>query len=286
MELLSAAVALARQAGELLVEMQGADDLDACSKHDGSPVTRADRAAHEMLVAGLADIASYLVFSEESGPREIARRRTCERVWIVDPLDGTRDYLRGSCEFAVNVALVEHGIPVLGVIDAPRLGVTYYAQRGGGAFRWRAGNAPERISCVQAAARARIVVSRSDLDVAWSTIASFAGVRVDGVSGAVKFGYVAEGSALAYPRLTPSSEWDIAAGHAVLAEAGARLVGVDGRDLTYNRADPLNPPFVATGSARIVAACASILALPLTHGAANAPDRRASREGQAGTGDP
>jgi 3'(2'), 5'-bisphosphate nucleotidase len=259
-DILDATVSLTRRVGSLLAGMQSSDGLNAQSKLDGSPVTRADRAAHDMLVGALPEIAPLPVVSEESGPEESAERLRCARVWIVDPLDGTRDYLRGSSEFTVNVALVENGVPVLGVVDAPRLGLTYYAERGRGAYRIRAGGEPERIRCAAAGAADRIVVSGSDIGLDWSHVASLAHGRVEAVSSCIKLGFVADGSALAYPRLTPSSEWDIAAGHAVLLEAGGRVVGIDGTDLTYNKADPLNTSFVATGSARIAAEFASILA--------------------------
>jgi len=260
-KMLSAVVQLTRRVGALLVEMQSADGLNTRSKSDGSPVTHADQAAHEILAHGLPNIAPYLVVSEESGPEENLERLRCERVWIVDPLDGTREYIKGSKEFTVNVALVENGIPVLGVMDSPGLGVTYFAERGQGAFRILAGGTPERIHCTQAhTADARIVVSGSDIDLPWSCIPSFAGARVEAVSSCVKLGFVAEGSAIAYPRLTLSSEWDIAAGHAVLLEAGGRVVGIDGGDLIYNKANPLNTAFVATGAPQIAAAFASILA--------------------------
>jgi len=181
-------------------------------------------------------------------------------VWIVDPLDGTREYIKRSKEFTVNVALVENGVPVLGVMDAPGLAVTYYAERGCGAFRIVADGVPERIRCAQPdGADWRIVVSGSDIGLAWTTVPSLAGSRVEAVSSCVKLGFVADGSAIAYPRLTPSSEWDIAAGHAVVLEAGGRVVGIDGADLRYNKPNPLNTAFVATGSAQIAAAFASIL---------------------------
>jgi 3'(2'), 5'-bisphosphate nucleotidase len=258
---LLAVVQLARRVGRLLVEMQHADGLNARAKSDGSPVTHADRAAHEMLAAALPSIAPYLVVSEESGPEENAERLQCERVWIVDPLDGTKEYIKGSTEFTVNVALVENGVPVLGVMDSPALGVTYYAQRGRGAFRIVRDGEPQRIACATSnGTDARIVVSGSDRTVAWSRVPSLANARVDAVSSCVKLGYVADGSAIAYPRLTPSSEWDIAAGHAVVLEAGGRVIGIDGTDLKYNKPHPLNTAFVATGSSRIAADFAAILA--------------------------
>jgi 3'(2'), 5'-bisphosphate nucleotidase len=243
----------------MLVAMQSADGLNTRAKGDGSPVTRADQDAHDILASELPGIERLLVVSEESGPEENAERLHCERVWIVDPLDGTRDYIKGSKEFTVNVALVENGVPVLGVMDAPGLGITYFAERGSGAFRVVGDGAAERIRCAPSVEDGRIVVSGSDIDLPWSSVASLAGARVEAVSSCVKLGFVADGSAIAYPRLTLSSEWDIAAGHAVLLEAGGRVVGTDGADLRYNKVDPLNTAFVATGSSRIAADFAAIL---------------------------
>lgn len=260
-EILAEVVRLARRAGALLVEMQHAGALETQAKPDGSPLTRADTAAHALLAAGLAALAPYAVCSEESEPHEHLRRRDGEPLWIVDPLDGTREYIRGASAFSVNIALVERGVPVLGVVDAPALGVTYFAQRGAGAFRIVAGAEPERLHCAQAfGAGARIVVSGSDRRVAWAAVGCLAGARVEAISSSVKLGFVAEGSAFAYPRVTPSSEWDIAAGHAIVAEAGGRVVGSDGRDLTYDKADPLNPAFVASGVPAVIAHAAAVLA--------------------------
>jgi 3'(2'), 5'-bisphosphate nucleotidase len=258
--ILADVVRLTQRAGAALVAMQRAGALETRAKADGSPLTRADEAAHALLASGLAQIAPYGVFSEESEPHENAQRRSSARLWIVDPLDGTRDYIRGSNAFSVNVALVENGVPVLGVIDAPGLGVTYYAQRGAGAFRLAAGTAPQALRCARSIVDgARIVVSGSDRRVAWSAVACFARARVEAVSSSVKLGFVADATAFAYPRLTPSSEWDIAAGHAILAEAGGRVIGPDGRDLTYNKIDPLNPAFVATGVPAVAAELTAIL---------------------------
>jgi 3'(2'), 5'-bisphosphate nucleotidase len=246
--------------GRLLREMQSDGAFDTQPKGDGSPVTRADRAAHDILARELPRIVPLLVVSEESGPEENAERLQRERVWIVDPLDGTKEYIRGSNEFTVNVALVENGVPILGVMDSPGLGLTYFAERGRGAFRSLDGAPPERIACARAAALdARIVVSGSDINLSWSTAVSLAGIRVEAVSSCVKLGYVAEGTAFAYPRLTGSSEWDIAAGHAVVLEAGGRVIGIDGRDLVYNKVNPLNTAFVATGSPQVAAEFATIL---------------------------
>jgi 3'(2'), 5'-bisphosphate nucleotidase len=258
---LAAAVTLARRVGGVLLDMQPGARRDARAKSDGSPVTRADEAAHDLLVAELPRIAAHPVVSEESVPGDAAGRYDAAHVWIVDPLDGTRDYIRGSSEFTVNIALVEAGVPILGVVVAPGLGLAYFAERGGGAYRSRNGGAAERIHC-RSGPRAgdRIVVSGSDIGLTWSTIPSLSRARVEAVSSCIKLGYVADGSAIAYPRLTPSSEWDIAAGHAVVLEAGGRVVGVDGRDLVYNKRNPLNSAFVATGSPQIAAAFAAILA--------------------------
>jgi 3'(2'), 5'-bisphosphate nucleotidase len=259
-DVLGAVVDVTRRVGRLLREMQSGGAFDTQAKGDGSPVTRADRAAHDILARELPRIVPLLVVSEESGPQENAERMDRERVWIVDPLDGTKEYIRGSNEFTVNVALVENGVPVLGVMDSPGLGLTYFAERGRGAFRSLDGGPAERITCARAATRdARIVVSGSDVALSWSSAASLAGLRVEAVSSCVKLGYVAEGSAFAYPRLTGSSEWDIAAGHAVVLEAGGRVIGIDGRDLAYNKANPLNTAFVATGSPQVAAEFATIL---------------------------
>lgn len=220
-------------------------------KSDDSPLTRADRAAHEILAARLAAITPQVpVLSEEheaGHPRAV--RGQWSEYWLVDPLDGTREFINRNGEFTVNVALVQHHRPVLGVVAAPALGLTYYAAEGSGAFRRRGDAAPEPIRTRTAADPLVVVGSRSHRgDSLDGVLARLGSHELRPMGSALKFCLVAEGSADLYPRLGPTSEWDTAAAQAVVEQAGGAVTTLDGTALRYNERDTLlNPHFIACG---------------------------------------
>ena len=220
-------------------------------KADDSPITRADRAAHELLNRGLARLAPAIpVLSEESEATHAhAVRSNWQQLWLVDPLDGTKEFISRNGEFTVNVALIRGHRPVLGVVAAPALGLTYYAATGLGAFRRAAGGNDEPIAVRPAATPLVIVGSRSHrgdtLDAMLTRIGPY---ELRPMGSALKFCLVAEGSADFYPRLGATSEWDTAAAQAVLEVAGGAVIRLDGRPLDYNaRETILNPEFLAYG---------------------------------------
>jgi 3'(2'), 5'-bisphosphate nucleotidase len=228
-------------------------------KADGSPVTRADEAAEAVIRDHLARVVPDLpiVSEEEAEHTRAARAGSCSDTpyCLVDPLDGTREFIAGRDEYTVNIAIVSGGAPVLGVIVAPAHGLIWRGVVGRGAERlpFAAGKAgpPQMIH-----ARPRptgelvVMVSRSHLDAPTETyLGAFAHVHCLPCGSSLKFCRLAEGSADHYPRLGPTRDWDVAAGHAVLAAAGGRVIAPNGADLTYGTPALLIPAFLAWGDA-------------------------------------
>jgi 3'(2'), 5'-bisphosphate nucleotidase len=228
-----------------------ASSHDVEYKSDESPITRADRAAHDILATRLARLAPDvpLISEEAEAAHAFAVRRDWSECWLVDPLDGTREFISRNGEFTVNVALIQDHVPVLGVVAAPALGLTYYAARGHGAFRLQGEPGPVPIHVRPAASPLVIVGSRSHRgDSLDALLARIGPHEMRPMGSALKFCLLAEGSADFYPRLGPTSEWDTAAAQAVLEVAGGAVTTLDGTPLCYNRRDTLlNPNFIAYG---------------------------------------
>ncbi len=243
-------VALAEQAGRaiLAVYARGRGEVEA--KGDGSPVTTADRSADAILYQGICHLTpDWPIVTEERAVRQLPD--FSGPVWLVDPLDGTREFLDRNGEFAVSVGLVVGGRPVLGVVHGPAAGLTAWGVVGEGAWR-RDGSGPARpIACrPRPAVGAVAAVSRRHgrdqrLD-AWLAAQGITETVTCG--SALKFCLVASGEADVYPRFGPTSEWDTAGGHAILAAAGGEVVAVDDGPLTYGKPGLLNPDFVARGA--------------------------------------
>jgi 3'(2'), 5'-bisphosphate nucleotidase len=246
--------ALASQAAAAILAVR-AGALGTRLKADDSPVTLADHAAQDAILPGLTRLLPGVpVISEESAERALAAATFV----LVDPLDGTRDFIAGREEFTVNIALVRDGTPALGVVAAPALGLVWRGRVGHGAERLRLppGAAPQAArETVEIRTRpwpacAVATVSRSHLDPATEAfVARLGEVSALSCGSSVKFCRIAEGSADVYPRLAPTSEWDVAAGHAVLAAAGGVVETPDGEPLAYGRRAPdfRIPGFVAWG---------------------------------------
>jgi 3'(2'), 5'-bisphosphate nucleotidase len=225
------------------------------NKADGSPVTAADEAADATIRAGLHHVASALpLISEESHDR--ARPDfAATSVILVDPLDGTRDFIAGRDEYTVNIAVVTDGAPILGVIAAPALGLIWRGVVGRGAVRLEfttdgRTSAPLAIHTRQPAPgeKLTVVVSRSHLDARTQAyVDALPGARPLQSGSSLKFCRLAEGSADIYPRLAPTHDWDIAAGHAILAAAGGSVTAPDGAALVYGSPELLIPAFLAFG---------------------------------------
>ena len=220
-------------------------------KHDRSPVTEADEAADRLIVAGLRAADPRIpVISEESTDPCAGAVPAHGRFWLVDPLDGTREFIARTGEFTVNIALIEDARPVLGVLHVPVHGETYLADGQGRAVRFVGKGAPQTI-------RARavpedgpaVVASRSHRDAETDAfIAKARPSRTASAGSALKFGLLARGEADLYPRFGRTMEWDTAAGQAVLAAAGGHVRDLSGGELRYGKAGFVNPPFVACGA--------------------------------------
>jgi len=242
--------ALARRAGAEILKVYDSD-FAVEHKDDRSPLTAADRIAHETLVAGLLQLTPGIpVWSEESATVPFAERAGWPEFWLIDPLDGTREFIKRNGEFTVNVALVRGHEPVLGVVHVPVSGRDYLGVRGSGAFRHEKDGPAQAIRVQQpAASPLRVVGSRSHRGASLDSFLAAVGEHVMVPMGSsLKICLVAEGTADVYPRLGPTSEWDTAAAQAVVECAGGQVLGLDGRPLAYNTRDEvLNPFFIVCG---------------------------------------
>ena len=248
---LASAVAIAQKAGQILLEVY-ATDFGVSWKAHSDPVTVADEQANAHIVAALRQqFPDDGIIAEESPDHETALAK--RRIWYVDPLDGTKEFIARNGEFTVNVALVRDHRPVLGVVAAPVLGITYYAAEGLGAFRAEGRHAPVPIAVRKAADPLVVVGSRSHRgDSLDDVLARLGPHELRPMGSALKFCLVAEGAADFYPRLGPTSEWDTAAAQAVLEIAGGAVTTLDGNPLRYNQRDTLlNGDFIALGDARL-----------------------------------
>jgi 3'(2'), 5'-bisphosphate nucleotidase len=235
--------------------------LDERAKSDHSPVTAADQASEAVIIEGLARLMPGVTIVSEEATANRPVAPSGEHLFIVDPLDGTREFLAGLDEFVVNIALMEKGRPVAGVIAAPARGLLWRGQVGRGAERLALPpgasleTAGERVTIhtrPRPASGARVLISRSHLDPATNAFVDRLGQSEKIACGsALKFCLLADGTADIYPRLAPTSEWDIAAGHAVLLAAGGDVRKPDGSALTYgqgySKGDYLVPAFIASG---------------------------------------
>ena len=251
---------LARRAGEAIEEVRKGP-LDTEKKADGSPVTRADKAAEAILVEGLRPLLPGVTVVSEEGDVEAAMAGAGSTYWLVDPLDGTKEFLKGLPEYTVNVALVEAWVPVLGAIYVSAAGSLYLAARGCGARR-RDARGETALQAAPVAHPRRAVVSRSHLSPETGALLARLGVTETIPRGSsLKMCAVAEGTADVYPRLGPTRLWDTAAGTAIATEAGCHVVALDGQPLRYDLASGLvRPGFLVTAPGACREACLRALA--------------------------
>ena len=253
-QLLPPVIALAADAGAAILRVYGREDFNIESKADASPLTAADLAAHKIIVAGLRELRPDVpILSEESAEVPFSERSTWSSYWLVDPLDGTKEFIKRNGEFTVNIALVRDGQPVLGVVQAPVLGRFYYGTIVDGAWRQDDGAEPRRIGVTtEAAEPLRVAGSRSHADERMAAYLDCLGAHeLRPMGSSLKSCLVAEGEADLYPRLGPTSEWDTGAAQAVVEAAGGMVTATSGRPLRYNQRDSLlNPDFLVFGDQR------------------------------------
>ena len=242
--------ALAREAGDAILEVYDSD-FAVEHKDDRSPLTAADIASHKVIVAGLSTLAPELpVLSEESAEIPYLERARWTRYWLVDPLDGTREFVKRNGEFTVNIALIEYGRPLLGVVQAPVTGELWYAWDDGGAFGQSSPTAharrlhtrPRAVPLVVPGSRSHGSEREAEL---LSRVGAFEKLPL---GSSLKFCRIAEGAADLYLRLGPTSEWDTAAAQCVLEQAGGGVIDFSGRPLRCNAHETLlNGDFIAYG---------------------------------------
>ena len=250
-DLIEPVIALASKAGERILEVY-ATDFDVQNKADESPLTQADLAAHKTIAAGLARLTPDIpLISEEDGLPAFDVRGQWARYWLIDPLDGTKEFVNRNGEFTVNIALIENHRPVFGVVRVPVHDKTYIGCEGYGAERRDADGTTTRIQVnAKSSSPARIVGSRShrgaSLDAYLERLGDYDMLPM---GSSLKFCLVAEGGADIYPRLGPTSEWDTAAAQAVVEQAGGAVLELNGKPLSYNaKEDILNPHFIVIGA--------------------------------------
>jgi 3'(2'), 5'-bisphosphate nucleotidase len=266
---IAAIIDIAVAAGREILEVYGSADFGVETKADDSPLTRADRTSHELINSRLgAEYPEVPVLSEEGRSIPYEERSRWERFWLVDPLDGTKEFVKRNGEFTVNIALIERGRPVAGVVHVPAKDTVYFANVDTGAFRFvgastvagsdivrRAQKLPLAAAAAPDGGAVRVVASRSHFSDETrdyvEALEKRGPVEIVNVGSALKFCVVAEGSAEVYPRFGPTMEWDTGAGQAVAEAAGCTVLRSDtGAPLTYNKRDLVNPWFVVTAGGR------------------------------------
>ena len=243
-------IELCQRAGDAILAVYDTE-FDVEQKDDQSPLTKADLASHNVLTEGLTALdPDRPLISEESGLPSFDERSAWGSYWLIDPLDGTKEFVKRNGEFTVNVALIHEHRPILGVVYVPVTGTTYVGCDGWGAQRRESDGAATELSVsVESQSPVRVVGSRShrgdSLNAYLEQIGDF---ELLPIGSSLKFCKVAEGSADIYPRLGPTSEWDTAAAQAVVEQAGGQVLRLDGQPLDYNRKDDiLNPYFLVVG---------------------------------------
>jgi len=253
-ELIQAVNQIAKTAGEKIMNVYMSDDFAVEQKTDDSPLTRADTAAHNAIVQALQALTpSIPVLSEESSTYPFNERQQWSRYWLVDPLDGTREFIKRNGEFTVNIALIDQHRPVLGSVYVPVTEINYYAVDGVGAFKCLADAEPQSIQVrVSPTDNLKIAGSRSHASENLQKFLATLDFNYELVSigSSLKICLVAEGEADIYPRFGPTSEWDTAAAQCVVEQAGGQLTDIHMQPLRYNTKESLlNPYFLVFGDA-------------------------------------
>lgn len=255
-DLLPQALEIARRAGEAILEIYADLNPAVEYKKDDSPLTQADLVSHRIVCDALQQISSGIpVLSEESAEIPFDARRSWDTFWLVDPLDGTKEFLHRNGEFTVNIALIRGSSPALGVVYAPASGAAYFAAEGAGAHKSQAGMAKPIHACATLRSAPKVVVSRWHSDGIDALRCELEKKGVDPgrcefvpMGSSLKFCMVADGSADLYLRNGPTMEWDTAAAQCVLEMAGGAVTDLDGNRLAYNKPALRNPGFLASAT--------------------------------------
>lgn len=246
--LIDIAVAAVKKASEEILKVYNSASFEIETKGDNSPLTLADKRAHAAIV-DILGATKLPILSEEGKDIPYPERKTWKRFWMVDPLDGTKEFIKRNGEFTVNIALIENQRPVLGVVAVPITGEIYYAANGIGAFKIKNGNAnplvkPQKKS--QSESGIRVVASRSHLNEATQNfISTLTDPQLVSKGSSLKFMMLADGVADVYPRFAPTMEWDTAAAHAIVNQLDFKVLRQgSSEELIYNKENLLNPGFI------------------------------------------
>ncbi|MDH3972883.1 MAG: 3'(2'),5'-bisphosphate nucleotidase CysQ [Deltaproteobacteria bacterium] len=237
-------ISIAREAGEAIMAIYE-EDFDIEFKDDNSPLTEADKRSNEILCGKLKKSYPQIpILSEENKEIPFQKRRDWEYFWLLDPIDGTKEFIKKNGEFTVNVALINKNVPVMGIVCVPAKGDIYYAKKGLGAFK-----NGEKLPSAKKKDKYSIVASKSHLSdetkVFIEELETEKEKEIISIGSSLKLCLVAEGVADIYPRLGPTMEWDTAAAHAVVLESGKKVYDyLTGKELQYNKESLLNPWFV------------------------------------------
>ncbi|MEL7144805.1 MAG: 3'(2'),5'-bisphosphate nucleotidase CysQ [Bacteroidota bacterium] len=248
-KLLSTVKLAAKVAGEKILEVYHSGDFDVAAKSDDSPLTRADKQAHEA-ISEILQSTDLPILSEEGRDIPFTERSQWEYFWMVDPLDGTKEFIKRNGEFTVNIALIHRGRSILGVVLAPVLGKCYYAYENGGAFvEIDDKSKPIKANSFSMTDQGlKVVASRSHLnDDTKNFMAQLDTPEIVSMGSSLKFMVVAEGGAELYPRFAPTMEWDTAAAQIIVEEAGGAVLRDSGsKPVLYNKENLLNPHFLCS----------------------------------------
>lgn len=252
-------VEIAEQASLAILEIyhQPSSNFEIEKKDDNSPLTLADKKSNEVIIRLLKQYFPHIPYiSEETKLNDYAERKNWEWCWLIDPLDGTKEFIKRNGEFTVNIALIHRGEPVLGVVSVPVENTTYFATKNGGSHKKNANGSIQKIQIapILPTQKVYIIASRSHQSPETQQFITEKmqqygeqNIEIVSAGSSLKFCMVAEGKAHFYPRLAPTMEWDTAAGQIVATEAGAKVVVFDTQQtLTYNRPNLLNPHFLVT----------------------------------------
>ena len=249
--LIASLIVISRLAGDAILNIYNqSDTIDIDYKVDNSPLTLADKNSHSVIEKELSNLTPNVpILSEEGTQTNFEVRKNWNIFWLIDPLDGTKEFIKRNGEFTVNIALIENGVPTIGVVYAPKLDILWYGSDITGSIKIEKNNIKKNIHVKRKNKNdlLNIVVSRSHLNpLIKKFVEQFKNIKLIAIGSSIKICYVADGTADLYPRLGPTMEWDTAAAHAVIKFAGGDLLDFDSnQSLMYNKENLLNPKFLA-----------------------------------------
>ena len=248
--LIESLITISKQAGEAILKIYNSDNLGISHKEDNSPLTLADKASNEVICSQLKKLTPNIpILSEEGKNISFDKRKNWDTFWLIDPLDGTKEFIKKNGEFSVNIALINHFKPILGVVYAPVLDTIWHGSASEGSFKITENGKPKKINVLKYHENetVKVVSSRSHSNNTQleEFLTDYPKHELVFMGSSIKICLVADGSAHIYPRLGPTMEWDTAAAHAVVKFAGGNIFDmIDKNELAYNKENLLNPAFL------------------------------------------